>query len=86
MNLQDYKGVMTFAEQVEGKLTNVSLELIGKGRELAKDLNTNVTAVLVGENMADLAKTLIEYGADRVIVADDPELKASGVRRSPSQS
>ena len=67
MNLQDYKGVMTFAEQVEGKLTNVSLELLGKGQELAKDLNTNVTAVLIGENMAELA--------DRVIVADDPELK-----------
>ena len=75
MNLQDYKGVMTFAEQVEGKLTNVSLELLGKGQELAKDLNTNVTAVLIGENMAELAQTLVEYGADRVIVADDPELK-----------
>ena len=75
MNLQDYKGVMTFAEQVEGKLTNVSLELLGKGQELAKDLNTNVTAVLIGENMAELAQKLVEYGADRVIVADDPELK-----------
>ena len=75
MNLQDYKGVMTFAEQVEGKLTNVSLELLGKGQELAKDLNTNVTAVLIGENMAELAQTLVEYGADRLIVADDPELK-----------
>ncbi len=75
MNLQVYNGVMTFAEQVEGKLTNVSLELLGKGQELAKDLNTNVTAVLIGENMAELAQTLVEYGADRVIVADDPELK-----------
>lgn len=75
MNLQDYKGVMTFAEQVEGKLTNVSLELLGKGQELAKDLNTNVTAVLIGENMAELAQKLVEYGADRVIVADDSELK-----------
>ena len=46
-----------------------------QGQELAKDLNTNVTAVLIGENMAELAQTLVEYGADRVIVADDPELK-----------
>lgn len=75
MELSEYKGVMTFAEQVEGKLTNVSLELIGKGRELAKDLDTDVTAVLLGENMDELAQTLIQYGADHVIVADDPELK-----------
>lgn len=75
MSINDYKGVMTFAEQVEGKLTNVSLELIGKGRELAKDLNTDVTAVLLGENIGDLAKTLVEFGADHVIVADDPALK-----------
>ncbi len=75
MELNEYKGVMTFAEQVEGKLTNVSLELIGKGRELAKDLDTTVTTVLLGEQMDELAKTLVEYGADRVIVADDPELK-----------
>ena len=51
------------------------LELIGKGKDLAKDLNTTVTAVLVGSNVMGLTEILGEYGADRVIVVDDPELK-----------
>ncbi|NLA80650.1 MAG: electron transfer flavoprotein subunit alpha/FixB family protein, partial [Chloroflexi bacterium] len=42
MNIEDYKGVFTFAQQVHGELSNVSLELIGKARDLAADLETNV--------------------------------------------
>ncbi|MDD7433833.1 MAG: electron transfer flavoprotein subunit alpha/FixB family protein [Peptoniphilaceae bacterium] len=75
MGIQDYKGVLTFAEQVEGKLTPVSLELIGKGKELAKALDTQVSAILLGDQVDELAKTLVEYGADRVFVINDPELK-----------
>lgn len=69
------KGIFTFAQQVEGKLTNVSLELIGKAKELAKEYDTEVSAVLLGENLEEMAKELIAYGADRVIVVDDPKLK-----------
>lgn len=75
MDLKDYKGVFTFAEQVEGKLTPVSLELIGKACDLAQELDEKVTAVLLGENIKDLAKELIEFGADRVLLLDDPALK-----------
>ncbi|MBQ1548526.1 MAG: electron transfer flavoprotein subunit alpha/FixB family protein [Lachnospiraceae bacterium] len=75
MSLEEYKGVFTFAEQVDNKLNGVALELIGKGKELAKDLNTEVTAVLIGSNIKDLADTLAEYGADHVIVVDDPKLE-----------
>ncbi len=75
MSLEEYKGVFTFAEQVDNKLNGVALELVGKGKELAKDLNTEVTAVLIGSNIKDLADTLAEYGADHVIVVDDPKLE-----------
>jgi electron transfer flavoprotein alpha subunit len=75
MNLEEYKGVYVFAQQVDNVLTSISFELIGKGKDLAKDLNTNVTAVLIGSGIKDLANELTAYGADRVIVIDDPELK-----------
>lgn len=69
-----YSGVFTFAEQVDGVLMNVSYELIGKARDLAKDLDTVVTVILLGENVAELAHELIAAGADRVLVVDNPEL------------
>ena len=75
MNLEEYKGVFVFAQQVDNKLNSIALELVGKGKDLAKDLNTEVTAVLVGSDVKDLCTELAEYGADRVIVVDDPELK-----------
>jgi len=74
MNLQDYKGVFVFAQQVEGKITGVSFELIGKGKELAADLNTEVTAVVLGSNIGHLAKELAVLGADKVVVIDAPAL------------
>ncbi len=52
-----------------------AVELLGKAKDLAKDLNTDVTAVLIGSGVKGLADQLAEYGADKVIVVDDPELK-----------
>jgi len=75
MNLEQYKGVFVFAQQVDNVISGIALELIGKGKDLAKDLDTEVTAVLVGSDVKDLAVELGEYGADRVILVDDPELK-----------
>ena len=75
MNLEEYTGVYVFAQQVDNEVSSIALELIGKGKDLAKDLNTTVTAVLVGSNVMGLTEILGEYGADRVIVVDDPELK-----------
>lgn len=75
MDIKDYTGVFTYAEQVAGELTPVSLELIGKARELAADLDEEVTAVLIGDGVEDIADELIKYGADRVLVYDDPVLK-----------
>ena len=75
MALEEYKGVFVFAQQVDNVLDGVAFELLGKGKDLAKDLNTEVTAVLIGSGVKGLADQLAEYGADRVIVVDDPELK-----------
>lgn len=75
MNLEEYKGVFVFAQQVDNKLNGIALELVGKGKDLAKDLGTEVTAVLIGSDVMSLTKELAEYGADKIIVVDDPELK-----------
>lgn len=75
MALEEYKGVFVFAQQVDNVLDGVAFELLGKGKDLAKDLGTEVTAVLIGSEVKGLADQLAEYGADRVIVVDDPELK-----------
>ena len=74
MNLNDYKGILVFAEQRDGVIQNVGLELIGKAKELAEKLDVPVTAALIGENIESLAQILIEYGADRVLVVDDARL------------
>lgn len=75
MNLAEYKGVFVFAQQVDNVLSGIAFELLGKAKDLAKDLDTEVTAVLIGYQVKDLADELAAYGADRVIVVDDPELK-----------
>ncbi len=75
MGLEEYKGVYVFAQQVDNELSGIAFELLGKAKELAKDLNTEVTAMLLGSGVKGLADQLAEYGADKVIVVDDPELK-----------
>ena len=75
MGLEAYKGVYVYAQQVDNELSGIAFELLGKAKDLAKDLDTDVTAVLIGSGVKDLADQLAEYGADKVIVVDDPELK-----------
>lgn len=75
MNLEEYKGVYVFAQQVDNEISGIAFELLGKAKELAAPLNTDVTAVLIGSDVKGLADQLAEYGADKVIVVDDPELK-----------
>ena len=75
MGLEVYKGVYIYAQQVDNKLSDIAFELVGKAKELAADLNTEVTAVLLGSNVKALATELGEYGADKVIVVDNPALE-----------
>ncbi|SCY99566.1 electron transfer flavoprotein subunit alpha/FixB family protein [Alkaliphilus peptidifermentans] len=71
MNNLINKGVWVFIEQREGEVQKVSLELLGKGRQLADQLSTKLTALLMGENVAQAAQELIYRGADEVIVVED---------------
>lgn len=74
-NIEQYKGVYIFAQQVDNEISPIAFELLGKAKELAKDLETEVTAVLLGYNVKSLADSLAQYGADKVIVVDSPVLE-----------
>lgn len=74
MNIADYNGVWVFAEQREGHLEKVSLELLGEGRKIADKLGVKLTALLLGSGIKDLGKGLRNYGADEVLVVDNKEL------------
>lgn len=69
----EFRGVLIFAEQREGKIASVSLELLGIGRKLADDLSVELSAVLFGASEKE-AKELIKWGADRVYHGNDPSL------------
>lgn len=75
MNIAEYNGVWVFAEQREGQLQKVSLELLGEGRKIADKLGVKLTALLLGHNIENLAETLAKHGADEVLVADDKKLE-----------
>jgi len=75
MNINEYKGVFVFAQQVDGIVGGIAFELVGEGKKLANDLGVDVTAVLLGSDIKGQAERLGAYGADKVIVVDDPMLK-----------
>ena len=75
MSMADYKGVWVFAEQREGELQKVSLELLGEGRKIADKLGVKLTALLLGDNIKSLADTLGRHGADEVLVAESSLLQ-----------
>ena len=74
MSLEQYKGVWVFAEQRDGHLEKVSLEILGEGKKIAEKLGVKITALLMGHNVKHLAKELEAYGADEVLVADNENL------------
>ena len=72
--------VWVFAEQEDGKLSDVPRELLGKGRELADTLGVKLAAVLMGENVECLAKELFEMGVD-CILTDDYHRVSAGLEK-----
>lgn len=72
---QEYRGVWIFAEQQEGELSKTSSELLASGRRLANELEVELAAVLLGDNVGSLPQELIWYGADRVYLVESPLLK-----------
>ena len=70
------KDIFVVVEQRNGKVQNIGLELLGEATRLNEDLKEQVVAVLLGgEGISSEADRCIAYGADKVIVVDDPELK-----------
>ena len=74
-DLGSYRGVWVFGEQRDAVVSSVVYELLGKARELARDLNTYVGVALLGHNVRQTAPDLIKRGADKVYVVDHPMLK-----------
>jgi electron transfer flavoprotein alpha subunit len=73
--MAEYKGVMAYSEVSEGKLAAITTEILGCGRKLADDLGEELSAVLVGSGVSNLAQEAIAFGADKVYVVDDPLLQ-----------
>ncbi len=73
-DLSAYKGVWVFAEQRDGKIMPVVIELLGEGKKLAAEVGCELCAVLCGSGVEGLADELFAYGADKVYVADHEEL------------
>lgn len=73
--MTDNRNIWIFIEQTEGRIADVSLELVSKGSELAQALGSEVWAVLCGHQVGHLTDTLIHNGADRVLLANHPELE-----------
>lgn len=75
MDKNDYKDVWVLIEQTEGRIKNVSYELLGEGRKLADAMGQKLAGVIIGENVHSLAKDVFASGADQVYIVEAPELK-----------
>jgi electron transfer flavoprotein alpha subunit len=71
----DYTGVWVYAEQQDGNLKPVVLELLNEGRKLANELEQELVAFVIGKDIAMIPKELAEYGADRIIFAEHDALE-----------
>lgn len=74
VDVTQYHDVWVFAEQRDGKLMDVSVELLGEGKKLASEIGCKLCAVLLGDQIDGLANELFEYGAEKVYYASAPEL------------
>lgn len=72
---QTYSGVWVFAEQRQGKMQSIAYELLGEGQKLASALGVELSAVLIGSDVAPLSKDLFAYGADKVYLVEDKDLE-----------
>jgi electron transfer flavoprotein alpha subunit len=67
-----YRGVWVFVEQTNGEPATVSWELLGVGRNLARQLNVELSSVVIGEKVTQLCTESFAYGADKVYLVDEP--------------
>jgi electron transfer flavoprotein alpha subunit len=66
------QGIMVFAEQAEGRFRKTAYEAVSEGRRLADRMGGTLTAVVLGSGVAGIAGELGKYGADRILLGDDP--------------
>ena len=71
MSEGNYNGIWVLAEQRQGELQEISLELVCWGRKIADKLNEELCALLFGDDIAGLASDLSRYGADKVYIISD---------------
>lgn len=74
-NLEEYKDVFVYVEHRDGKIKKSSLEMLGEGKKLAKKTGEKLVGVMVGSDLAGVAKSAGEYGCDVVLAAESPDLK-----------
>lgn len=70
--LASYKGVWVYVEHFEGQAAKVSWELVGAASELAKELNVDVSVIIIGHNIEHLCQEAFNYGAQNAYLIDDP--------------
>ena len=70
-----WKGIAVYVDHVEGDIHPVTLELIGKAKELASKVDFPVYCLFLGSNISDKSEELLHYGVDEVFVYDKEELK-----------
>lgn len=70
-----WQGIAVYVDHVDGDIHPVTMELLGKAKELAKKVNFEVMALFIGSDIKDKAKELLHYGADKVYVYDQKELQ-----------
>ncbi len=73
--MAEYRGVMVHAEVAEGKLAAIARELLGCGRKMADELGEELSAVIVGSGVSNLAQEAFASGADKVYIVDDALLQ-----------
>ena len=73
--INEFSDIWVFCEQREGKLMNTDFELVSEGRKLADERGSKLVGILLGgEGIGEAARELGGYGADKVIVCEDPAL------------
>jgi len=70
----EVNNIIVYVEFDDGQIADVSLELLTKGKSLAKELNTRLDAVIIGSDLNDIEKQIFPYGVDHIYIADDPKL------------
>lgn len=68
------QGIFVITEQHDGAFRKVTFETVSEGRRLADGLNTDLTAVVMGSGVENITGELEKYGADKILMADDPVL------------